>query len=119
MLTVTITPCLEHDACSVHVGTDDDTGDMVWDSHAPSAITDEARLNLTFPHAVKDGEVITWQAATPQDAELLGWDTDTHREVVTLGAVLENRPLAEVAEVSGFTERELIDEALAWEAASS
>jgi hypothetical protein len=89
----------------------------MWSSHAPSSISDEARLNVTeMPVATRKGETITWHAFTPDEAKEMGLDINEHRALSTLGAVLEHRSVEEVAERSGFSTSDLIAEAEAWAA---
>ena len=102
-------------ACSVHVCFDGDR--FVWASHGPVTVSDEARLPITEGiEATKGDDTITWQPATREEAAVFGWTEDEHRVTAALGAVLELRPVADVAKVSGFAAQALVTEAKGWTA---
>jgi hypothetical protein len=92
----------------------------VWVSVDADDLPDEVRVNPTVPPAMRTGAPIKYRVPTPAEhtRRALGTpDPAGHRAEAALAAVIGVVTVDDAAKHSGFSRRQLIDEAQAWAAA--
>lgn len=101
-----------------------DDGDIVWRSWADESVDPAIRLNIDHPNASDDRTTTTtteiaYRVPTVDEApSVMIEDPDTHRAVAAYAAAVEAVTVDDAAAACELDPQALVDEALAWEAAS-